>query len=209
MTQEERNEVSLEKIIGAAIREFGAYGYQNSSLNRICRSGNISKGRMYHYFADKTQLFFACSKKVYTELIQYMERYQPEPTATLEQNLHDFFHRRQQFFYENPYYAAITLAVQPQSNPPADENGEFEALMKQSAACNARILQNILQLYSFEKSVDPDIIHETILTACYYVQIRYGFPYWDPESPSPELMEDNINRFDKLIHIICHGIFRA
>lgn len=209
MTQEERNEVSLEKIIGAAIREFGAYGYQNSSLNRICRSGNISKGRMYHYFADKMQLFFTCSKKVLTELIEYMERYQPEPTATLEQNLHDFFHRRQQFFYENPYYAAIVLSVQPQSNPPADESGALEALLKRSSDCNAAIIQNILQLYPFEKSVDPDIIHETILIASYYVQVRYGFPYWNPESPSPKLMEDNINRFDKLIHIICHGIFRA
>lgn len=209
MTQEERNEVSIEKIIEAAIREFGTYGYQSSSLNRICKDGNISKGRMYHYFADKTQLFFACSKKVFTELVQYMERYQPEPTATLEQNLHDFFHRRQQFFYESPYYAAIALSVQPQSNPPEDESGELEALLKQYFDCNARILQNILQLYPFEKSVDPDIIHEVILIASYYVQVYYGFPNWDPESPSPELLEDNINRFDKLIHIICHGIFRA
>lgn len=91
MTQEERNRESLSQITQAAIREFGKYGYQESSINRICQEGHISKGKLYHYFKDKEALFHACACKTYHEFTNFMSHYHPEPAATIEQNFHDFF----------------------------------------------------------------------------------------------------------------------
>ena len=39
--------------------EFCAHGYEAASLNRILATGGLSKGRSYHYFADKGALFRA------------------------------------------------------------------------------------------------------------------------------------------------------
>lgn len=39
--------------------EFCAHGFENASLNRILKQAGLSKGRSYHYFADKGELFRA------------------------------------------------------------------------------------------------------------------------------------------------------
>ena len=57
MTQEERNIKSKTEIITATIEEFAEHGFENALLNRICRDNNISKGKIYHYFHSKEELF--------------------------------------------------------------------------------------------------------------------------------------------------------
>lgn len=57
MKQEQRRYVSQELILAEAIKEFGKYGYGDASVNRICEAGQISKGRLFHYYKDKTSYF--------------------------------------------------------------------------------------------------------------------------------------------------------
>ncbi|MCB1469150.1 MAG: TetR/AcrR family transcriptional regulator [Rhizobiaceae bacterium] len=42
-----------------AEREFSEFGFERASLNRIIADANESKGRTYHYFADKGEMFRA------------------------------------------------------------------------------------------------------------------------------------------------------
>ena len=53
MKQEERNRLKKEKILGAALREFGAKSFAEASVNTICGEDGISKGIIYHYYTDK------------------------------------------------------------------------------------------------------------------------------------------------------------
>ncbi len=46
-----------ERILGAAAEEFAARGYESASLNRIVERAGESKGSLYYYFEDKTDLF--------------------------------------------------------------------------------------------------------------------------------------------------------
>lgn len=51
-----------DDIILAAIREFGEFGYDAASVNRIIKASKTSKGTFYHYFKDKKELYFTIAE---------------------------------------------------------------------------------------------------------------------------------------------------
>ena len=55
--QEERHPDSRERILDAALEEFGVWGFEGASTNRVCRQAEISKGLLFHYYRTKLQLF--------------------------------------------------------------------------------------------------------------------------------------------------------
>ena len=66
MKREEKTRLTREKIITAAIEEFGAKGYKAASINHICDSG-IAKGLFYHNYENKDALYIACLKSCFQE----------------------------------------------------------------------------------------------------------------------------------------------
>ncbi|MBP8715827.1 MAG: TetR/AcrR family transcriptional regulator, partial [Lachnospiraceae bacterium] len=64
MKKELKTELTKEKIILAAIDEFGRNGYYGSSLNSICDTG-IAKGLLYHNFANKNAIYLACVQRCF------------------------------------------------------------------------------------------------------------------------------------------------
>lgn len=208
MTQEERNQESLSQITHAAIREFGKYGYQESSINRICQQGHISKGKLYHYFSDKESLFHACACKTYQEFTNFMSRYRPEPAATIEQNFHDFFHRRQYFFLQNPYHPIVMFSTLKWFNPPEDPSGKTAECMQAYYRCINQLIHNIFELYSGDLLSDIDLATEVVRVSLNRIQFDFGIPNWDPENPSEELMNANLRRFDRLIHLLLYGAMK-
>jgi TetR/AcrR family transcriptional regulator len=52
MNPEKRN-----KLINAALTEFGSNSYEKASTNTIVKNAGISKGLLYHYFHNKEELY--------------------------------------------------------------------------------------------------------------------------------------------------------
>jgi len=46
-----------DKLLNAALDEFGKYSYKQASLNRIIKKAGISKGSFYFHFKDKKSLY--------------------------------------------------------------------------------------------------------------------------------------------------------
>ncbi|MCM3726790.1 TetR/AcrR family transcriptional regulator [Neobacillus cucumis] len=46
-----------DRIINAAIKEFAQKGYDKASTNEIVKEAEISKGKLFHYFKNKRQMF--------------------------------------------------------------------------------------------------------------------------------------------------------
>jgi TetR/AcrR family transcriptional regulator len=70
-----------ERILNAAMKEFASKGYDNASTNEIVKEANIGKGRLFHYFNTKKDLFlflfdysFQIIKSDYYDLIDVSER---------------------------------------------------------------------------------------------------------------------------------------
>jgi len=54
----ERLEQALQdRILEAALMEFGRFGYSSASMNRLVRNAGISKGALFKYFGTKAGLF--------------------------------------------------------------------------------------------------------------------------------------------------------
>ena len=68
LSQEKR-----ERVIGAAVREFGRYGYEKGSTDRIIKMARISKGGLYEYIESKEDFYLFTLDYVYTELYNHIE----------------------------------------------------------------------------------------------------------------------------------------
>ncbi len=86
-TQRERTEATSSSLVAAARRRFGADGYAEVGTERVAREAGVSRGALYHQFADKTELFAAVLDQVEAEIEQRMiaavTGCSPDDTATL------------------------------------------------------------------------------------------------------------------------------
>jgi AcrR family transcriptional regulator len=71
-TQAERAAETREALIAAARPLFAAHGFAEVSLETIVRAAGVTRGALYHHFADKTELFAAIFERVEGEVATRM-----------------------------------------------------------------------------------------------------------------------------------------
>ena len=71
-TQAERAAETREALIAAARPLFAAQGFADVALETIVRGAGVTRGALYHHFADKTELFAAVFEKVEAEVATQM-----------------------------------------------------------------------------------------------------------------------------------------
>ena len=136
MKQEEKNRKSRERILEYAFAEFASQGYLGASVNTICAAGKISKGLLYHYYADKDTLYLACVEKCFQTLTAALSAALDVETVTADQ----YFNARLVFFGEHPLHQR--LFCDTVVNPP-------QHLLRELAKCR----------------ISFDALNETMLTA--------------------------------------------
>ncbi len=71
-TQAERAAQTRDALIGAARPLFASVGFADASLETIVRNAGVTRGALYHHFADKTELFAAVFERVEGEMAARM-----------------------------------------------------------------------------------------------------------------------------------------
>jgi len=71
-TQAERAAETREALIAAARPLFAAQGFSEVALETIVRAAGVTRGALYHHFADKTELFAAVFEQVEGEVAARM-----------------------------------------------------------------------------------------------------------------------------------------
>lgn len=71
-TQGERTAVTRDALVAAARRLFGTDGYAAVGTERIAREAGMTRGALYHQFADKAELFAAVLDQVEHEIGERM-----------------------------------------------------------------------------------------------------------------------------------------
>src|SRR6476469_1429570 len=82
-TWDNLDERRRDRVLRAAMAEFGAHGYSGGSLNVIAREAGVAKGSLFQYFEDKFD-FFAhvaehASIEIYTAMAPHLV---PAPAGT-------------------------------------------------------------------------------------------------------------------------------
>jgi AcrR family transcriptional regulator len=67
-TQAERAAETRDALIGAARPLFASVGFADASLETIVRNAGVTRGALYHHFADKAELFAAVFERVEGEM---------------------------------------------------------------------------------------------------------------------------------------------
>jgi len=71
-TQAERAAETREALIAAARPLFARHGFSEVALETIVRAAGVTRGALYHHFADKTELFAAVFERVEGEVAARM-----------------------------------------------------------------------------------------------------------------------------------------
>ena len=122
MKKEEKTGLTKERILLAAMEEFGEKGYAAASLNNICAAG-IPKGLLYHNYESKDALYLACVKQSFSVLMNCLQE------KGGDGGLQEYMEARLLFFRENKKEARLFFETLLQ--PPAALSEQITELKKE------------------------------------------------------------------------------
>ena len=155
MTQAERQKRSKEEIYQAALEEFGKADFEAVTMDSICLNHSISKGMMYHYYANKSELFLACVQEIFRELNDYLRH---EAEALEDQPAFEaikrYFFLRETFFQTRA--REKTVFENAVIRPPRHLADQIQALRQPIREENERFLRRLLTRVKLREGVDRD-----------------------------------------------------
>ena len=108
-----------ERVLHAAMAEFGAHGYSAGSLNVIAREAGVAKGSLFQYFDDKFD-FFAhvaeqTSVEIYTSMAPYLTP--APPGVPFLDHLGDLVDVWMHYMATHPLERGVTAATTMELDP--------------------------------------------------------------------------------------------
>ncbi len=207
--QAEKNKLSREKIIHAAIINFNESDANNICINSICKKNNISKGLIYHYFKSKNDLFYACVLYATLELAESIKSFKVEKNASLTENLHNYYVERIRFWCNNPDNYTITRHAISQYQACSDEKILISRNLFDEASNNK--LKDILALYELSSEISEENLL-TIMQIIYENMFMHSMDkiIYAIKADNPRLANDKSNEllklYDSLINLLVNGI---
>lgn len=202
MKQEEKTKRTQERILEAAIAEFGTKSYDAASLNNICSEHEISKGLIYHNFKGKDDLYLKCVKICYDTLTEYL-KCRVSIQKDTKNSIQHFISIRQKFFQENPYYGNIFFNSLLQ--PPQHLHSEIHEIRREFEAFNAECFKEMLRHVKLREGITEDIALEYFLI---FGEMFNGYfqskAYQDNDYRT--LMEDHDGKLSDILNIMLYGI---
>lgn len=202
MKQEEKTQKTRERILSAAIMEFGRKNYDAASVNSICESGQISKGLLYHNFKNKDDLYLNCVKICYDRMMAYMRERDFE-IRDAEEGLEKLLLIRQLFFEENPDYGNIFFHAVLQ--PPKHLTRELEELRKDLEEYFRQRYLGILQYITLRDGITEAMALE-YFSAVWEMFNGYFRKKADEKGDYHELIQAHESRLSGMFDIMLYGI---
>ncbi len=209
MTQEERNIKSKTEIITATIEEFAEHGFENALLNRIYRDNNISKGKIYHYFHSKEELFCECVNYIFHKFCEHISCFNPDKETNIYENLHKYYVQVLDYWSERPtYYVVLNMSLNTfnKSIEEGIQNGKMEYIetVKNKLLEIISIENNNLSFSEDEKFAVIRAVNENIFSHKFsrIINLTLEKKFEKAEKLKLELM----NFYDRLIQIFLYGI---
>ena len=204
MKQQEKTQKTRERILAAALEEFGRKSYDAAAINSICEAGQIPKGLLYHNFKNKDQLYLACVALCYERMTAYMKENAAEG-ADARQSMQNFLLTRQRFFAENPHLANIFFNTV--LYPPRHLQPELALLRRDFEAYLMERYRAILDQLTLREGISTEMALE------YFSAIQEMFNSYFQKRAQAEgdyhaLIEDHEDKLSGMLDILLYGIAR-
>lgn len=202
MKQQEKTQRTQERILAAALVEFGEKGFEAASINVICAESQVPKGLLYHNFKSKDALYLQCVKLCYNEMTEYLGS-QELTCHNAQEDTKILLMLRQRFFSDHPYHANLffrTILQPPKHLLPQLK----EARRDYDSFCIAHY-RNTLASFSLRDGVTEEMALEyfTIFMEMFngYFQSRA-----DQGSDYKDLMKAHEEKLFEILDMMLYGI---
>lgn len=199
MKREEKNLISLQKIIENATKEFAYQGYGLSSVNNICNEGGISKGNLYHYFKNKDELYLACLKECFDSLTVAIRKGASDMQGSADECLERYFDTRVAFFKENPKKLALFCGAV--IAPPSHLKNDIEKIKADFDALNVSVLTALLEKVPLRKGITMDEVVDVFRLYQDFINARYQM-----ESLVPDGWERHEQVCRRSLYVLLYGV---
>lgn len=138
VSQRERRERTLERVLDAALELMLERGYANLRTGDIAERAGVSRGAQTHYFPTKQELAVAAAARAMTVAIEEA-RAAAERTRGADRRavLDAFVAHAEQFYFESSYSAMIDILMASRIDPAIA--GDFRALINRTRGDLERI----------------------------------------------------------------------
>ncbi|MGW1532905.1 TetR/AcrR family transcriptional regulator [Streptomyces aureus] len=111
--------VRRERVLVAAMDEFGTHGYSTGSLNAIAREAGVAKGSLFQYFDGKLDLFAyvaeQTSLRVHAAMRPWLDGY--DGSTEFSRYLTDALEAWLDYFASHPLERGVTAATNMELDP--------------------------------------------------------------------------------------------
>ncbi len=208
MKQAQKTQISKEKIITTAIAEFGTYGYAAASINRICQDGGISKGKLYHHFDGKAEIYMKAVAYCYQAFAAHMHGFTIDKSADFEQNLLSLYQLFRRFWEQNP--EMLNLFVESRTLPPPELREELMRVRTQFFNDAVKEKLREIVLFHFPKDeAKQQVLVALFFTAIDYITTSIGTPEIHPQADLTGYIDAQNELFQTAIHIFLYGCLNS
>lgn len=208
MKQKQKSQISKEHIMKTAIEEFGKYGFACASVNRICENGDISKGKLYHHFKGKSEIYLDAITYCYEIFAQHMRQFQVNTQDTLEENLLACYKLFSKFWYLHP--EMLNLFVESRTFPPAELREEI--MQTRAHFFNQAVKEKLREIVLFHFPKD-ERRQQTLVNLCFtvidYITSSIASPAIRPQENLEGYIDAQNDLFQSAIHIFLYGCLQT
>ena len=148
--------LSLEKrtrILNASISEFSKNEYESASMNSIVQEAKISKGALFNYFINKSELYNYIYKLAVRKVKKYLKKVRDESVELpFENRLRLIVEKGIRFIKKNPKLSKMYFQLRFSGNSP-NQTQILNELQKMSE----NYLENILKTAILKKEINENI----------------------------------------------------
>lgn len=202
MKKEEKTRLTYEKILSAAIVEFGTKSYDKASLTTICRENQIPKGLLYHNFKSKDDLYLQCVKVCFQNLTDYLVPNQSNGDSVPD-TLHTLLQKRHHFFQENPHYSNIFFNTVLQ--PPAHLQEEIKEIRREFDALSLNCYKDLLAKIQLRDGITSDMAIQYFTVFQEMFNGYFKSKSYESSDFHPFIRDHEIN-LSKILDIMLYGI---
>ena len=196
MKKEEKTGLTKERILLAAMEEFGEKGYAAASLNNICAAG-IPKGLLYHNYENKDALYLACVKQSFSILMNCLQE------KGGDGGLQEYMEARLLFFRENKKEARLFFETLLQ--PPAALSEQITELKKEFDEWNRSLYRRLLSGITLRKGVTQEAAMEYFTL----MQSMFNGYFSSPAYAGKDFMvkiADHEEKLAQMLDILLYGL---
>ncbi|MFI0960441.1 TetR/AcrR family transcriptional regulator [Streptomyces sp. NPDC021080] len=169
--------VRRERVLVAAMDEFGTHGYSTGSLNVIAREAGVAKGSLFQYFEGKLDLFAyvaeQTSLRIYAAMRPWLDGY--DGSTEFSRHLTDALEAWLDYFASHPLERGVTAATNMELDP-AVRNAVRAPVQDIYLAGLRPLVERAVETGGLRKGADVDALLSLLLVLLPYFALAVHTP---------------------------------